>query len=303
MRNTPAYLKKGDKVAVVCPASYIKADLTIAYDILRDWGLEPVIAPSTEAQFNQFAGDDKLRTQDLQEALDDPSIKAIIAGRGGYGSVRVIDALDFSTFEKSPKWFVGFSDTTVIHSHILRQYQIPTIHGQMIKSFLDASPESLTSLAHALFGKNTDLHYAVPNTYNRPGTAEGTLTGGNLAILQSIIASASDVDFDGKILFLEDVGESYYNIDRMLWTLKRAGKLDNLKGLIVGSFTSLKDSTPSFGQTIEEIIMDKVKDFDYPVAFNCPAGHISDNRALIFGETITLTITADNVSITYPNRI
>lgn len=300
--NTPAYLKKGDKVAIVCPASYIKADLTPAYNILTQWGLELEIAPSTESQFNQFAGNDELRARDLQQALDNPHIKAIIAGRGGYGSVRVIDSLDFSKFKKKPKWLVGFSDITVIHSHIQQQLQTSTIHGQMVKSFLDATPESLRTLRQALFGQNTDLHYSAPSPYNRQGSAQAILTGGNLAILQSILASPSDVDYDGKILFLEDVGESYYNIDRMLWTLKRAKKLDKLKGLIVGGFTSLKDSDPSFGQTVEEIIMDKVSGFDYPVAFNCPAGHIEDNRALIFGEEILLNITAKKVSITYPNR-
>lgn len=300
--NTPAYLKKGDKIAILCPASYISGDLTPAYNILLDWGLELEIAPSTEAQFNQFAGEDKLRAHDLQQALDNPDIKAIIAGRGGYGSVRLIDTLDFSKFKKQPKWLVGFSDITVIHSHIQRQFQIPTIHGQMVKSFLDASPESLQTLKKTLFGKNTDLHYSTPSANNRPGHSRGILTGGNLAILQSILASASDVDYEDKILFLEDVGESYYNIDRMLWTLKRAKKLDKLKGLIIGGFTSLKDSDPSFGQTIEEIIIDKVREFDYPVAFNCPAGHIDDNRALVFGEEIELTVTTEKTSITYPNR-
>ncbi|WP_164109265.1 MULTISPECIES: LD-carboxypeptidase [Sphingobacterium] len=300
--NTPAYLKKGDKIAILCPASYISGDLTPAYNILLDWGLQLEIAPSTEAQFHQFAGNDELRAQDLQQALDNPDIKAIIAGRGGYGSVRLIDKLDFSAFKKKPKWIIGFSDITVIHSHIQRQFQLPTIHGQMVKSFLEASTESLQTLKNTLFGKNPDLHYNTPNPNNRDGRSRGILTGGNLAILQSILASASDVDYKDKILFLEDVGESYYNIDRMLWTLKRAGKLDKLKGLIIGSFTSLKDADPPFGQTIEEIIIDKVKEFHYPVAFDCPAGHIDDNRALIFGEEVELTVTGEKIAITYPNR-
>lgn len=302
MRNTPPYLKKGDKVAVLCPASHIKVDLTPAYTTLNEWGLDVEVAPSTYAQYNQFAGDDELRTQDLQQALDNPDIKAIIAGRGGYGSVRIIDQLDFSAFKKNPKWLVGFSDITVIHSHIQRQFKTPTIHGQMVKSFLEATPESLNSLKQALFGQSADIHYSAPNIHNRCGSTKGILTGGNLAILQSILASPSDVNYDGKILFLEDVGESYYNIDRMLWTLKRAKKLDKLKGLIIGGFTSLKDSTPSFGQTVEEIIYDKIREFDYPVAFNCPAGHINDNRALIFGKEIELNITTETVSIVYSNR-
>ncbi|TDQ75710.1 S66 peptidase family protein [Sphingobacterium yanglingense] len=297
--NTPTYLKKGDKIAILCPAGYIKEDLTPAFDILRDWGLELEIYPSTYAQWNQFAGEDELRTKDLQQALDAPDIKAIIAGRGGYGSVRLIDKLDFSTFTKAPKWLVGFSDITVILSHIQNKLKSACIHGQMVKSFLDASPESLSTLKAALFGKNKDLHYTCSSPAQREGQAQGILTGGNLAILHSILASDSDVDYDGKILFIEDVGESYYNVDRMLWALKRAKKLNNLKGLIVGGFTSMKDSDPSFGQTIEEIIMDKVQEYTYPVAFGCPAGHIEDNRALVFGQEIELHVTAENVSIIY----
>lgn len=297
--NTPTSLKKGDKIAILCPAGYIKEDLTPAFDILRDWGLELEIYPSTYAQWNQFAGEDELRAKDLQQALDAPHIKAIIAGRGGYGSVRLIDKLDFSIFKKAPKWLVGFSDITVILSHIQNQLKTACIHGQMVKSFLDASPESLSTLKEALFGKNKDLHYTFSSPARRQGQAQGILTGGNLAILHSILASDSDVDYDGKILFIEDVGESYYNVDRMLWTLKRAKKLNNLKGLIVGGFTSMKDSDPSFGQTIEEIIMDKVREYNYPVAFGCPAGHIEDNRALVFGQEIELHVTAENVSIIY----
>lgn len=295
----PAYLKRGDKVAIVCPASYIKEDLAPAFRVLSDWGLELDISPSTHARYHQFAGDDQMRADDLQRALDDPQIKAIITGRGGYGSVRLIDRLDFSKFKKKPKWIVGFSDITVIHSHIQRQLQIPTIHGQMVKSFLDASPTSLSTLKNALFGENKDLSYCFPSPAHRMGRAQGILTGGNLAILHSVLGSASDVDYDDKILFLEDVGESYYNIDRMMWTLKRANKLNKLKGLVVGGFTSLRDSDPSFGQTVEEIIMDKVGEFAYPVAFGCPAGHIDDNRALVFGENVKLEVTEEKISITY----
>lgn len=297
--NTPAYLKKGDKVAIVCPASYIKEDLTTAYSILLEWGLKPEIGVSTTTQFHQFAGDDELRAGDLQAALDNPEIKAIIAGRGGYGSVRLIDEINFAKFKKNPKWIVGFSDITVIHNHIQKQFQIPTIHGQMVKSFLDASAASLKSLKNALFGRTTDLSYRYRKYPNRSGQGKGVLTGGNLAILQSILASPSDVNYDGKILFLEDVGESYYNIDRMLWTLKRAKKLNKINGLIIGGFTSLKDSDPSFGQTVEDIVMDKVREFQYPVAFGCPAGHIADNRALVFGKEIELIVEDEQVSLIY----
>ncbi len=297
--NTPQPLKKGDKIAVICPASYISVDLTEAYEVLKNWGLEPIIYSSVTAQHHQFAGSDTLRAKDFQEALDNPEIKAIIAGRGGYGCVRIIDQIDFSSFEKRPKWIVGFSDITAIHSHIQHNFQIPTIHGQMVKSFLDASEESLTTLRNALFGENVDISFSNSTYPNRTGSAKGILTGGNLALLQSVLSSPSDVDYEGKLLFIEDVGESHYNIDRMLWTLKRAGKLDKLAGLIVGSFTDLKDSDPAFGQQFEDIIMDKVREFDYPIAFGFPAGHIEDNRALMFGKEVQLMVEEENIKLTY----
>lgn len=297
--NTPTYLKKEDKVAILCPASYISVDLSKAYEVLVNWGLEPVIYESVTAQDFQYAGTDSLRAKDLQDALDNPDIKAIIAGRGGYGCVRIIDQINFKKFKKNPKWVVGFSDLTVILSHIQRNFKIPTIHGQMVKSFLDASPQSMTSLHNALFGKNNDLKYKYSGFPNRNGKSHGTLIGGNLALLQSIIASPSDLKYDDKILFIEDVGESLYNIDRMLWSLKRAKKFNKLKGLIVGGFTELKDSDPGFGKAFEEIIWEKIQDFDFPVAFGCPAGHIEDNRALIIGKKITLEVKSQNISIIY----
>lgn len=297
--STPTYLKKGDKVAIICPASFINIDLTKAYKILINWGLEPVVYQSVSAQENQFAGNDELRAKDLQDALDNPEIKAIIAGRGGYGCVRIIDQINFTKFTKNPKWIVGFSDLTVLHSHIQNKFQIATIHGQMVKSFLEATPESIETLKKALFGENIDIFYTSTSSLNRNGNGSGVLTGGNLAILQSIIASSSDVDYDHKILFIEDVGESLYNIDRMLWTLKRAKKLDRLHGLIIGGFTELKDADPGFGQSVEEIIMDKVRGSKYPVAFGFPAGHIVDNRALAFGKKINLIVNDHNINIHY----
>lgn len=297
--STPTYLKKGDKVAIICPASYIKVDLTPAYEILQKWGLEPVIYESVTAQEHQFAGNDTIRARDLQDALDNPEIKAIIAGRGGYGCVRIIDQIDFSAFVKNPKWLVVFSDLTVILNHVFNNFNIPTIHGQMVKSFLDGTEASIESLHNALFGKNMDLKYTGTVFPNREGQSEGILIGGNLAILHSILASNSDGSYDDKILFIEDVGESHYNIDRMLWTLKRAGKLKKLKGLIVGGFTELKDSDPTFGQSYEEIIMEKVKEYDYPVAFGCPSGHIEDNHALIIGKKIELKIQQNKIEINY----
>lgn len=297
----PKFLNKGDKVAIVCPASYIKGNIDIALTQLKEWGLEVQVGATVSSQYHQFGGTDALRAQDLQEALDNPEIKAVFAARGGYGTVRIIDQLDFSKFAEDPKWLIGFSDITVLHSHIHNQLGIATLHGQMPKSFDDSSKEALASLRRALFGESLDYSYQQSDFPNRSGEATGELIGGNLAILQSILGSVSDGSYAGKVLFIEDVGESFYNIDRMLWTSKRAQKLDKLAGLIVGGFTSLKDSEPSFGQRFEEIIMDKVAEYSYPVAFGYPAGHIDDNRTLMMGAKIHLSVKNEETSVKYVN--
>lgn len=299
MSRVPAYLQPGDKVAIVCPASFIRGNIDVGIRTLESWGLEVVVGQTVSTAYHQFAGDDSLRAADLQWALDDPSIKAVFAARGGYGCVRIIDQIDFSAFEKQPKWLVGFSDITVLHSHIQRNYKIATIHGQMPKSFESGTEASLDTLRKALFGDNMDFTYTQSAFPNRPGEATGKLIGGNLAILLSVLGSDSDPKYSNKILFIEDVGEAYYAIDRMLWALKRAGKLRKLKGLIVGGFSSMKDNDPAFGQSVEEIVWDKVKEYDFPVAFGYPAGHIDDNHALILGRKVTLTTTTESVSLQY----
>lgn len=297
--KSPEFLKKGDKVAIVCPASYIKGDIDIAVEVLTSWGLRVKIGKSVISQFHQFAGTDEVRRQDLQAVLDDPEIKAIFAARGGYGTIRIIDQLDFRKFKKRPKWIVGFSDITVLHSHLHHRIGVCSIHGQMPKSFNESTKAALTSLQHALFGREIHLKYSQNTFPNRTGSGNGYLIGGNLAILHSILASPSDGKYDNKILFIEDVGEQHYNIDRMLWTLKRAHKLAKLQGLIVGGFTSLKDSDPPFGQQFEEIIMDKVREYDFPVCFDFPAGHIDNNHSLILGREVTLNVNIEEVSLTY----
>jgi len=299
MSRVPAYLQPGDKVAIVCPASFIRGNIDVGIRTLESWGLEVVVGQTVSTAYHQFAGDDSLRAADLQWALDDPSIKAVFAARGGYGCVRIIDQIDFSAFEKQPKWLVGFSDITVLHSHIQRNYKIATIHGQMPKSFESGTEASLDTLRKALFGHNIDFTYTQSAFPNRPGEATGKLIGGNLAILLSVLGSDSDPKYSNKILFIEDVGEAYYAVDRMLWALKRAGKLRKLKGLIVGGFSSMKDNDPAFGQSVEEIVWDKVKEYDFPVAFGYPAGHIDDNHALILGRKVTLTTTTESVSLQY----
>jgi len=292
----PPYLKKGDKIAITCPAKKLPKPMTDAINLLQSWGLEVVLGETVNASFHQFAGDDDLRAKDLQNFIDDDSIKAIIAARGGYGSVRMIDKVDFSRLATNPKWLVGFSDITILHTHIFNNYHIQSIHGQMPVNIPDASAKSLQTLKKALFGHDLSYHVK-PNALNRVGKGEGVLIGGNLSLLISASGSVSDLNYTGKILFIEDVGEYLYSIDRMLRTLKRADKLKNLKGLIVGGFSDIKDNDIPFGQTVPQIIMDAVGEYDYPVCFDFPAGHIPNNCSLILGRNLTLDVKTDDVIV------
>ncbi|MDB5012921.1 MAG: LD-carboxypeptidase, partial [Daejeonella sp.] len=276
--NIPPYLKKGDKVAITCPAKKLQHEITDAINLLQSWGLEVVLGETVYASHHQFAGDDELRTKDFQKFLDDESIKAIFAARGGYGTIRIIDDIDFSPLIDNPKWIVGFSDITVVHCHIQANYKMPTIHGQMPITIPDGTKPSIESLRKALFGH--DVEYNLPICpQNLTGESDGILIGGNLTLMVMMAGSVSDVDYTNKILFLEDVGEYLYSIDRMMWNLKRSGKLALIKGLIIGGFTDLKDNDIPFGQTIEEIIVKHVEEYNYPVCFNFPAGHITDNHS------------------------
>lgn len=294
MIQQPPSLKKGDKIAIVCPAKKLKKPITDAIDVLKSWGLEIVLGETMNSAYHQFSGNDKLRAEDLQRYLDDPEIKAIIAGRGGYGTIRIIDQLDFSNFNKSPKWLVGFSDITVLLNHVLRQTQTASIHGQMPCVFDEGSPESLQSLKNALFGIENTYKYtsAFPN---RSGVAEGILVGGNLSLLVALEGSDSAISYDDKILFLEDVGEYEYSIDRMLRSLIRSGKLDGIRGLIVGAFNEIDFEEIPFGQTPEEVIQELVAGFDFPVCYNFPCGHIDDNRAMIIGKQCKLVVNGPEV--------
>jgi len=271
--------------------------MTDAVKLLQAWGLEVVLGETIDASYHQFAGDDDLRARDMQRFIDDDDIKAIIAARGGYGTVRMIDKVDFSRFAQNPKWLVGFSDITVLHTHLFTNYNAQTIHGQMPVNIPDASARSLETLRKALFGE--ELGYNLTShTLNRSGEGTGILAGGNLSLLIAVSGSVSDLDYTGKILFIEDVGEYFYSIDRMMRNLKRAGKLQQLAGLIVGGFTDIKDNDIPFGQTVPEIIMDVVKEYHYPVCFDFPAGHIPDNCSLILGKTLNLSVNQEQVIIT-----
>ena len=296
MIKQPPYLKKGDKIAIVSPAKKLPGKIDEGIRILESWGLEVILGTSVYAAENQFAGSDELRASDIQQFLDDPEIKAIIAARGGYGTIRIIDELDFTKFSNHPKWIVGFSDITVLLSHLLAQQHTMSIHAQMPYTFPDATPASLASLKASLFGE--PIRYQYESTHpNKPGLAEGVLIGGNLMLLVMLSGSISEMDYTDKILFLEDVAEQEYSIDRMMRMLKRSGKLAKLKGLIVGAFNEIEEEQVPFGQTPEALIYDLVKEYDYPVCFNFPAGHIDDNKALIVGKQVQLIVSENQVKL------
>ncbi|WP_374948432.1 LD-carboxypeptidase [Mucilaginibacter sp.] len=294
----PPYLKKGDKVAITCPAKKLPFPMTDAVNLLTTWGLEVVLGDTVNASYHQFAGDDDLRANDLQKFINDDSIKAIFAARGGYGTIRIVDKVDFSPLAQNPKWLIGFSDITLLHAHLLANLALPCIHGQMPLNIPDASAYSLETLRMALFGD--PLAYQIePNSLNRLGDGEGILIGGNLSLLIAINGSVSDMDYAGKVLFLEDVGEYLYAVDRMLRSLKRANKLKDLAGLIIGGFTDLKDNEIPFGQTLPQMVMDVVGDYSYPVCFDFPAGHLPNNCSLVLGKKIKLSVKTQQVNISY----
>jgi muramoyltetrapeptide carboxypeptidase len=283
---TPPYLQKGDTIAIVATArKNIEDNLQPAISWLKNWGLEVVIGNTIGLDKDQLAGTDEQRAADFQTQLDNPNIKAIWCVRGGYGTVRMIDLLDFTKFKQNPKWVVGFSDVTVLHSH-LNTMGFQSIHGIMPVS-TKASEEAKESLRKALFGEH--LEYTVPcENMNRLGTAKGELVGGNLSILYSLFGSPSAIDCSDKILFIEDLDEYLYHIDRMMMNLKRNGCLESLKGIIVGGMTKMKDNDIPWGKNALEIIDDVTKNYNIPVIYNFPAGHLADNRALIFGKQVSI---------------
>ena len=283
----PSYLQKGDTVAIVSTARKITSDNIIsAIKLLEKWGLNVVVGNTIGLEDHQFAASDEKRIADFQQQLDNPKVKAIWCARGGYGTVRLIDKLDFSAFKKHPKWIVGYSDITVLHSHI-HNFGIETLHATMPINIESNSQQTLESLKKSLFGKN--LSYEVSaDEKNKSGNASGELVGGNLSVLYSLLGSNSSIKTDGKVLFIEDLDEYLYHIDRMCINLKRNGYFENLKGLVVGGMTDMHDNDIPFGKTAEEIILDCVSEYDFPVVFNFPAGHLDDNRTMIFGRKVTL---------------
>lgn len=296
--NYPPILKKGDCVAIVCTARKLtKNDILPAKQLLENWGLQVKLGKTIGLEDHQFGGDITARTEDFQTMLNDNNIKAIWCARGGYGTVQIIDNLDFSTSTDQPKWIIGFSDITVLHSH-LNTLGVASVHGIMPITVATATNNAKDSLKNILFGK--EINYNFPSsTASIYGEAKGELVGGNLSILYSLLGSKSAINTKDKILFIEDLDEYLYHIDRMLQNLKRNNYFSNLKGLIVGGMTDMNDNTIPFGKTAIEIITTIVQPYNIPIAFHFPAGHLADNTALFFGKKVHLKITKTTTTVTY----
>ncbi|WP_127130775.1 S66 peptidase family protein [Pseudoflavitalea rhizosphaerae] len=301
----PPYLKPGDTIGITCPAGYITLDsIKPAIQQMESWGYKVRPGKTVGMRDFTFGGRDHDRSSDLQEMMDDPSIKAIMCARGGYGMVRIIDQLDFSSFVQQPKWIIGFSDITVMHCHLSANYPVASIHSKMCNSFPDdwskADPlqqSTILSIRLALSGERME-YKTQPSAFNRMGVAEGLLVGGNLKTIESIGGSASGINTKGRILFVEDTGEYLYSIDRMFWNLKRSGNLSDLAALVVGGF-KIKPDDPGeeFGRTVIDIVMEKVKEFSFPVCFDFPVGHQKNNFALKCGVMHQLTVGAEGVEL------
>lgn len=302
----PPNLKRGDTVGITSPAGYITVEeLHPAIQQIESWGLTVRLGNTIGKRDFSFGGTDTERAQDFQLMLDDPAVKAIMCARGGYGSIRIIDRLDFSKFIARPKWIIGFSDITVMHCHINSNCKVATLHSKMCNSFPEnwsiAEPlqqETIISIKDALTGVKMKYN-APPHEKNRTGITEGTLTGGNLKTIESLAGSKSEIKTSGKILFVEDTGEYLYSIDRMFWNLQRTGKLSQLKALIIGGFR-IKPDDPGeeFGRTLYDIVWEKVKNYHYPVCFDFPVGHQKNNYALKCGVPHRLSITASGAELT-----
>ena len=301
MTKIPPYLKPGNTIAITCPGGYMAAEKASAcIHTLQLWGYEVMVGKTLGSlSENYFSGTDEERTAEFQAMLDDRNIHAILFGRGGYGMGRIIDQLDFKQFRKYPKWLIGFSDITLMHTHVFSKLNTATIHGPMAGAFNveDGNTAFINTLHNAITGKK-GKYSAIPQQLNRPGKAKGKLIGGNLALLTHAIGTASDFDTKDKILFIEDTGEYLYAADRMLYQLKRSGKFDRISGLIIGGFTEMKDTERPFGKSMDNIISEIIAEFDFPVCFNFPVSHSKENVALKIGVEYQLNITEKKVTLT-----
>jgi muramoyltetrapeptide carboxypeptidase len=302
----PPYLKKGDLIGITSPAGYIThPEILPAVRLMESWGYRIRVGKTIGRRDATFGGTDSERLSDMQQLLNDREIKAIMCARGGYGSVRIVDHLKWDLFREHPKWMIGFSDITVLHSHIQRNLGIASIHSKMCNSFPEtwekadsAQKETIESIRKALSGEPMEYSFAA-NPGNRQGTATGILVGGNLKTLETLAGSDSDLHTDRKILFVEDTGEYLYSIDRMFWNLQRTGKLQHLAGLIIGGF-KIKQDDPGeeFGKNLQQIVMEKVKNYKYPVCFDFPVGHQRDNFALKCGAPHKLIVQTGACTLT-----
>ena len=296
----PTYLKPGDTIAIVCPAGYLPAAKAKAcINTLKKWGFKVTKGKTLGGKSkNYFSGSFEERLADLQNQIDDPSINAILCGRGGYGTTHLLDHIDWKKFKKNPKWIIGFSDITILHTYLLTEIGVASMHGPMANAFNEDNGINryTLSLKDSLEGK--PVHYtAKPHAQNTYGKAIAPMVGGNLSLLAHAVGTNADVDPRGKILFIEDVGEQLYNVERMLLQLKRAGKLSKLKGLVVGGFTSNKDTDRPFGKNIEQVIYDVVREFKFPICFGFPISHEKENVAIIVGGTYRLDVSVHGTTL------
>lgn len=294
----PPYLKKGDTVALVCTArKFTPQEAQPAIELLESWGLKVKLGKTIGMDNFQLGGTDQERADDFQKMLDDDSVQAIWCARGGYGTVRIIDQIDFSSFLKNPKWIMGFSDVTVLHSHI-HNLGVATLHAIMPFSVPKAEELAKETLREALFGAS--LTYEIPNSdYNKKGNTKGVLVGGNLSILYSLLGSKSAINTENKILYIEDLDEYLYHIDRMMMNLKRNGYFDKISGIIVGGMTDMHDNQIPFGMNAQQIILDVTKEYNIPICFDFPSGHLPDNRALILGKEVLLEVNTQNTKLEF----
>lgn len=300
MIKIPPYLKKGDTIALVCPAGFLSLEKAqTCMDTLVSWGFQVKVGKTLGGvQQNYFSGSDAERLADLQAMMDDPQVHAILCGRGGYGVSRIIDGLDFKQFKKHPKWIIGFSDITVLHAHLNTVVKTASIHAPMAGAFNDGGSDNewVQSLRKAIKGQLTNYSCAA-HTLNKTGKAKGHLIGGNLSLLVHLIGTASAIKTKGKILFIEDIGEHVYQVDRMFLQLKRAGLLEGLAGLIIGGFTDMEDTTVPFGKNVQAALAEHVTDYDYPICFDFPVSHAKENYALKIGILHELTVSKTKTSL------
>ena len=296
----PPALNPGDLIYITAPAKITDPKTVFfAKEYLEKKGFKVLVSAHCFGSHNYFSGTDEERMLDLQFGMDHPDVRAILCARGGYGSIRLVDRINWANMLREPKWLIGFSDITVFH-HRLNKLGVQSIHGSMPINFEKNTEAALTSLVNTLKGSWPQF-LLPPNQSNKPGVAIGNLIGGNLSIVYSMLGTDDQYDFEDSILFLEDVGEHYYQVERMFFALKKAGVLHKIKGLIIGGITDLEDTDPPLGRTIEEIVLEQLRFSTTPVMFNFPAGHIEDNRAIVFGKKVQLTVTEAEAKINYLN--